>query len=145
VLRNLPIRLIDPDMAPPARAHPDDAGLDLRSRIEFTVEPGAWISVPTGIAIEIPRGYVGLVVPRSGLALDHGVTVLNSPGIVDPGYTGEVAVVLINTHPARPHVVNRGDRIAQLIISMVLMPHLVFKESLGQTLRGPKGFGDSGT
>ncbi|MEK7293015.1 MAG: dUTP diphosphatase, partial [Actinomycetota bacterium] len=111
------IRQMDPELPLPGMAHPGDAGVDLYSRQDILIAPaGGRVLVPTGIAIAVPDGYVGLVVPRSGLAIKHGVTLVNTPGIIDSGYRGELQVVMINTDPAIPYSVKRGDRIAQLLI-----------------------------
>ena len=111
---------VDPDLALPAYAHPGDAGLDLRARIDVTVAPGGGRElVPTGIAIAIPPGHAGFVLPRSGNALHHGVTVANGPGLIDAAYRGEIKVILLNTDPHRPFEVHRGDRVAQLVVQRV--------------------------
>lgn len=144
---DIPIVLLDPDLPPPTQATAGDAGSDLHARVDIDVLPGGGRAVvPTGIAVAIPDGHAGFVVPRSGLAARHGVTVLNAPGLIDSGYRGEIAVVLVNTDPVTPHRVRRGDRIAQLVIEAVATPrfHQVPAGWLSETARGDGGFGDSG-
>jgi len=112
------IKRLDPDLPLPVPAHLGDAGLDLYAREDATIPArGGRLLMPTGVAVAIPHGYMGLAVPRSGLALKHGVTLVNTPGIIDSGYRGELKVVMINTDPDHDYEVKRGDRIAQLIIS----------------------------
>ena len=127
----------------PARAHADDAGLDLYADIDLTLAPGRAALIPTGTAIALDPHTVGLVCPRSGLALNHSVTVLNAPGIIDAGYRGDVGVILIN-HGAVEFPIKRGDRIAQLLIVPCLRPTLHEVDSLPGTKRGKKGFGSTG-
>ena len=116
----IPVLQLDPDLALPAYAHAGDAGADLVARTAVTLEAGGGRAlVPTGIAIAVPDGYAGLVLPRSGLALKHGVTCLNAPGLIDAGYRGEVCVLLVNTDPSNEYEVHRGDRIAQLVVQSV--------------------------
>jgi dUTP pyrophosphatase len=117
---NVPIVRLDPDLPLPTYAHEGDAGLDLRAR-EHGVVPagGGRLLMPTGIAIAIPVGYAGFVLPRSGNALNHGLTMANTPGLIDSAYRGELKVILLNTDPHEPFVVNRGDRLAQLVIQRV--------------------------
>jgi dUTP pyrophosphatase len=136
---------LDPDLPLPAYAKPGDAGVDLRATESVTLAPGGGRAlVPTGVAVAIPRGYAGFVQPRSGLALNHGVTVLNSPGLIDADYRGELKVVLVNTDPTEPFVIERGERIAQLVIQAVEHVEFVEVEELDQTERGDGGFGHSG-
>mgnify|MGYP006272222531 FL=1 len=112
------IKRLDPDLPLPVPAHLGDAGLDLYAREDATIPArGGRLLMPTGVAVAIPHGYMGLAVPRSGLALKHGVTLVNTPGIIDSGYRGELQVVMINTDPDHDYEVKRGDRVAQLIIS----------------------------
>ena len=127
----------------PARAHADDAGLDLYAAEAVTIEPGARALVATGIALAIPRGYAGFVLPRSGLALRHGVTLLNAPGLIDAGYRGEVKVLLVN-HNCAAAAIARGDRIAQLVIQRVEPAELIEVDELPPSDRGAGGFGSSG-
>lgn len=136
-------RLSGGDVPLPAYAREHDAGLDLVAREAVTLDPGARALVPTGIAIALPAGYAGLVLPRSGLALEHGVTVLNAPGLVDAGYRGEVKVLLVN-HGARSVCIARGDRVAQLVVQRVTRARLEAVEQLPPSERGPGGFGSTG-
>jgi dUTP pyrophosphatase len=140
------IRRLDPDLPLPSRAHDDDAGHDLLARVDATIAPGGGRAmIPTGIAIAIPPGYAGFVQPRSGLALKSGVTVLNSPGLVDAGYRDELRVILVNLDPVTEFTVRRGDRIAQLVIQRVEAVTWRVVESLDDTARGISGFGSTGT
>ncbi|MBE8526354.1 dUTP diphosphatase [Amycolatopsis sp. H6(2020)] len=145
----IPLQLLDPELDPPRYAHPGDAGADLRSRVDLVIEPGHRAAVPTGVALALPRGLVGLVHPRSGLALKHGITVLNAPGTVDSGYRGEIVVTLLNTDRSEPFAIRRGDRIAQLVVqrhetaAFTLVPRLAAEDD--PAARGAGGFGSSGT
>ncbi len=141
----LPVLRLDLDLPLPAYAKPGDAGIDLVARDDVILSAGGGRAlVPTGIAIALPEGYGGFVQPRSGLAFKHGVTVLNSPGLVDSGYRGELKVCLINTDPDVPFEVKRGERIAQLVVKAVEHVEFVEVEVLGETARGDTGFGSSG-
>ena len=140
----VPIVRLDPDLPLPAYAHPGDAGLDLLAREDALVAAGGGRAlVPTGIAIAIPVGYAGLLVPRSGLALRHGISVVNSPGVIDAAYRGEIKVVLLNTDPAADYHVHRGDRVAQLLLQRVEEVSWQEVASLDGHDRGG-GFGHSG-
>lgn len=140
----VPIVQLDADLPLPCYAHPGDAGLDLRARHGAVLAPrGGRALVPTGIAIAIPRGYAGLVLPRSGLAFTHGVTVVNSPGLIDSAYRGEIKVVLLNTDPEHAYEVHRGDRIAQLVLQAVAEVVWRVTDQLDGDDRGG-GFGHSG-
>jgi len=141
---NVHIKLLDPELPAPAYAKPGDAGADLRSRVDFELEPGERALVPTGVAIALPEGYVGLVHPRSGLATKNGITIVNAPGTVDSGYRGELMVTLLNTDKTKPFHVQRGDRIAQLIIQKYEHATFTVVDELDQTERGSSGFGSSG-
>ena len=141
---NVHIKLLDPELPAPAYAKPGDAGSDLRSRIDFELEPGERALVPTGVAIALPEGYVGLVHPRSGLATKNGITIVNAPGTVDSGYRGELMVTLLNTDKTKSFHVQRGDRIAQLIIQKYEHATFTVVDELEQTERGSSGFGSSG-
>lgn len=141
---NVHIKLLDPELPAPAYAKPGDAGADLRSRIDFDLEPGERALVPTGVAIALPEGYVGLVHPRSGLATKNGITIVNAPGTVDSGYRGELMVTLLNTDKTKSFHVQRGDRIAQLVIQKYEHATFTVVEELEQTERGSSGFGSSG-
>jgi len=138
------IQLLDPDIEIPSYAKPGDAGLDLRSRVDMKLEPGMRALVPTGLAIAIPEGYVGLVHPRSGLAIKNGISMVNTPGTIDSGYRGEIAVILINHDREETFEIKRGDRIAQLVIQQVEIAELVAVNELPMSQRGAGGFGSSG-
>jgi dUTP pyrophosphatase len=140
----LEVRRLRPEAALPARAYDGDAGLDLAACETVTLEPGRRAVVGTGIAVAIPEGYAGFVQPRSGLAARHGISVVNSPGLVDSGYRGEVLVVLLNTDPREPFTVEPGMRIAQLVILPVPSLELVAVDELPASERGPRGHGSSG-
>ncbi|HYI79963.1 MAG TPA: dUTP diphosphatase [Thermoleophilaceae bacterium] len=130
--------------AAPTRAHADDAGYDLRASEAATLPPGGRASVGTGIAVAIPDGHAGLVLPRSGLAARHGISLVNAPGLIDAGYRGEVRVLLLNTDREASFEVAPGDRIAQLVIVRHEAPELVELDSLDETVRGDGGFGSTG-
>jgi dUTP pyrophosphatase len=132
------------DAVAPSRAHDGDAGYDLRAAEAVRLEPGARASVGTGIALEIPGGWAGLVLPRSGLAARHGISLVNAPGLIDAGYRGEVRVLLLNTDPAEPFDVEAGDRIAQLMLVRHEAPQLEEVDSLEESVRGAGGFGSTG-
>ncbi len=140
----VPLRLLDRDLPLPTYAHPGDAGADLRSAVDVTLQPGERTLVPTGVALAIPEGFVGLVHPRSGLAARHGITIVNAPGTVDAGYRGEVLVNLVNLDPSEPFTVHRGDRIAQLLLQEVAEADFLEVDSLPDSSRGDTGHGASG-
>ena len=143
---DVPIRRLDAALPLPAYAHPGDAGADLVAREEVTIAPaGGRAVIPTGIALAIPDGYAGFVLPRSGLALRHGITCLNTPGLVDAGYRDELRVILVNTDPTEPYTVHRGDRIAQLVIQPVERTAFLAVDDLPESARGLGGFGSTGT
>ena len=140
----VPIVQLDPELPLPGYAHPGDAGLDLRARDSGVVAPaGGRLLMPTGISIAIPIGFAGFVLPRSGNALKHGVTVANAPGLIDAAYRGEVKVVLLNTDPHEPFHVHRGDRIAQLVLLRVEEVQWQVERALDGDDRGG-GFGHTG-
>ena len=142
---HVPILRLDPDLPAPAYARPGDAGADLRAREGAVLAPGGGRAlIPTGIAIALPPGTAGFVQPRSGLALKHGVTCLNSPGLIDCGYRDELKVILVNLDPTEPFVVERGDRIAQLVVQRVEEASFTEVEDLGASHRGTGGFGSTG-
>lgn len=143
-MTDLLVHRLDPDLPLPAYEHPGDAGLDLRSRVDLVLAPGERALVPTGIAIALPDGFVALVCPRSGLAVRHGLGLVNSPGVVDAGYRGEISVVLINHDPAQTARIARGDRIAQLVVQRVERARLHEVGSLPGSHRGGGGFGSTG-
>jgi dUTP pyrophosphatase len=128
----------------PAYAHPGDAGADLVSTEDITLAPGQRATVGTGVSIALPAGYVALVVPRSGLAAKHGITVVNTPGTVDAGYRGEIKVILLNTDAAEPYAIAAGDRIAQLLVLPVTRARFIPVDRLPGTERGDGGFGSTG-
>jgi dUTP pyrophosphatase len=140
----LRFRRLSPEAIPPARAHDDDAGLDLRAVEGVTIEPGERASVGTGIAVAIPPGHAGLVVPRSGLAARHGISLVNAPGLIDAGYRGEIRVLLWNGDRHEPFAVAPGDRIAQLVLVRVEGLALEEVAELDETTRGEGGFGSTG-
>ena len=141
----IPVRRLDPDLPLPGYAHEGDAGADLVAREDALLPAGGGRAlVPTGIAVAIPRGFAGFVQPRSGLALRHGVTVLNSPGLIDAGYRDELKVVLVNTDPTEDYLVHRGDRIAQLVLRPVATAAFEPVEELPDSHRSTGGFGSSG-
>jgi dUTP pyrophosphatase len=129
---------------PPAQAHEGDAGYDLHAAEAATIGPGERASVGTGIALAIPEGQAGLVLPRSGLAARHGISVVNAPGLIDSGYRGELRVLLLNTDTDEPFTVQPGDRIAQLLLVAVETHDLLEVEELDETVRGAGGFGSTG-
>ena len=137
------IRRLRPDAHVPSQAYEGDAGLDLAACESLVLQPGARAVIPTGLAVEIPEGYAGFVQPRSGLAARHGIGVVNSPGLIDSGYRGEIRVVLINTDREIPFVVEPGMRVAQLVIAPVASVRLVEVEKLAASERGGRGFGSS--
>ena len=138
------IKRVDPTVPLPVYAKGGDAGADLTSTIDFTLEPGQRALIPTGISIALPDGYVALIHPRSGLALKHGVTLVNTPGTIDAGYRGEIACILIN-HDAKESIsFSKGDRIAQLVIQKVERANFIEVEELPGSSRGSGGFGSSG-
>jgi dUTP pyrophosphatase len=149
VSTRLAVVRLDQELPLPSRAHVGDAGVDLFSAQDVSLAPGERALVPTGIAVAIPFGMVGLIHPRSGLAARVGLSIVNSPGTVDAGYRGEIKVSLINLDPATPIEISRGDRIAQLLVQRVELPELIevssFDEAgLGDTTRGAGGHGSSG-
>ncbi len=139
----LKVRRLDPDVPVPSYAHTGDAGLDLAAAEDVTVQPGERAAVGTGLVIAVPAGWVGLVHPRSGLAIDDGLTVINAPGTIDAGYRGELKVLLVNLGDA-PVEIARGDRIAQLLLQRVGRAVIAESDNLGETARGEGGFGSTG-
>jgi len=137
------IRRLRPDAHLPEQAYEGDAGMDLAACEAVTIEPGERAVVPTGLAIEIPDGYAGFVQPRSGLAVRHGIGIVNTPGLIDSGYRGEIRVVLINTDREQRFTVEPGMRIAQLVIVPVAAARLVEVDELAASDRGSRGFGSS--
>lgn len=142
---HVPVRRLDPDLPLPGYARPGDAGADLLAREHVELAPaGGRALVPTGVAISLPPGTAGFIQPRSGLALRHGVTCLNTPGLIDCGYRDELKVLLVNLDPTEPYVVERGDRIAQLVVQRVEHVDFVPAEELPESDRGTGGFGSTG-
>ncbi|MDQ3722216.1 MAG: dUTP diphosphatase [Actinomycetota bacterium] len=140
----LRVQRLDPAARLPVRAHDDDAGYDLHALHAATLAPGERAAIATGIAIELPAGHAGLVLPRSGLAARHGIAIVNAPGLIDAGYRGELKVLLLNTDRSATFEVTAGDRIAQLVIVAVATPPIVEADALAATVRGEGGFGSSG-
>ena len=140
----LPFRRLDEAATPPTRAHEGDAGLDLYASEEALIRPGERASVGTGIAVAVPEGHVGLVAPRSGLALKHGISLVNAPGVIDSGYRGEVRVLLANTDRSAAFEVAPGDRIAQLLVVPIAIPSPIEADALDESARGEGGFGSTG-
>jgi dUTP pyrophosphatase len=138
------IRRLDPDLPLPGPAHPGDAGCDLYAAADIDLGPGQRAVVGTGVSIALPAGYAAFVHPRSGLAADHGVTIVNAPGTVDAGYRGEIKVIVLNTDGERAVRLRRGDRIAQLVIQRVEIPLFVEVETLPGSQRGAGGHGSTG-
>jgi dUTP pyrophosphatase len=142
---NLRVRRLQERAVLPTRAHPGDAGLDLHALDGTTLEPGARAAIPTGLAVEIPEGHAGLVLPRSGLALRHGIALVNAPGLIDSGYRGELRVLLLNTDPRVPFPIAPGDRVAQLVVVRSEVLSVVEVGELSLSARGTGGFGSSGS
>jgi dUTP pyrophosphatase len=140
----LRVRRLDARARLPTRAYPGDAGLDLYALEDGVLEPGERASIRTGVAVEIPDGQAGLVLPRSGLAAKHGIALVNAPGLIDAGYRGEVRVLLLNTDRSGRFTLAAGDRIAQLVLVRVETPAVVEVEELALSERGAGGFGSSG-
>lgn len=138
------IKRLDPSVPLPSYAKPGDAGADLTTRIDFTLKPGERLLVPTGISIALPKGFVALVHPRSGLAMKHGVSLVNTPGTVDAAYRGELACILINHDLTNEVSFKKGDRIAQLVIQSVEEAEFIEVDTLPGSDRGAGGFGSTG-
>ena len=142
---DVPVLRLDPELPLPTYARAGDAGADLVAREDAVLAPGGGrAAIPTGVAVAIPEGYAGFVQPRSGLALRHGVTCLNTPGLIDSGYRDEIKVLLVNTDPTEPYEVTRGDRIAQLVIQRVEQAGFAAVDELTESERGTGGFGHTG-
>ena len=141
----VPFKRLDPSAPLPSRAHPGDAGLDLASAVDVEVGPGERALVPTGLAVAIPEGHAGLVLPRSGLASTYGLTLANAPGLIDAGYRGEVTCAVVNLDRDQAVKIGRGDRIAQLVV--IPLPDVTpeWAEDLADSPRGEGGFGSSGS
>jgi dUTP pyrophosphatase len=141
---NVLLQRLDPGLPLPSYAHPGDAGLDLRTRVDATLAPGERALLPTGVAIALPAGFAAFVHPRSGLAVKHGVGVVNGPGTIDAGYRGEIQVCLVNLDPTQPVSFHRGDRIAQLVVQELPVVHLLEVAQLPGSARDAAGFGSTG-
>jgi dUTP pyrophosphatase len=141
----LPFKRLDQAVSLPARAREGDAGLDLAANADVAVGPGERAMVPTGLAVDIPIGHAGLVLPRSGLASRHGLTLANAPGLIDAGYRGEVTVAVVNLDPKERFEIHRGDRIAQLVVVPFAEVQAVEVPDLPESARGTGGFGSTGT
>ena len=141
---DLKIKMLDPGLDVPKYAKPGDAGLDLRSTVDVEILPGQRQIIGTGVAVAIPEGFAGFVQPRSGLAAKQGMTIVNTPGLIDSGYRGEICVIAYNTDCDQTIQIKRGDRIAQLVILAVPTVRLVEVDELDVTTRGESGFGSSG-
>lgn len=139
------ILVLEPQWSAPSYARAGDAGADLRTTTDVVIAPGERVVVGTGIAMAIPDGFVGMVHPRSGLAANHGLSIVNSPGVIDSGYRGEIKVALINHDLHESITLNRGDRIAQIVIQEVSQVTFVTVDSLSETERGAGGYGSTGT
>ena len=135
---------LDPEVPVPAYAHPGDAGADLVATVDVTLQPGERTLVPTGVALALPEGYVGLVHPRSGLAARSGLSIVNAPGTIDAGYRGEIKVCLVNLDPREPVSLSRGDRIAQLVVQRFERAAFIEVEALPESVRGEGGYGSTG-
>jgi len=142
---DLPVKRLRPGARLPQRAYPDDAAYDLHAAVELVIDPLQRAVVATGIALGLPPGVAALTLPRSGLAARHGITIVNAPGLIDPGYRGEIQVILLNTDHDEPFAVHVGDRIAQLLLVGLLDAALFEVSELEATARGARGFGSSGT
>lgn len=138
------IQRLDDSLPLPKIANPGDAAVDLHSRIECVIKPGERVLVPTGIAIALPNGFAALVLPRSGLALKHGISMVNTPGLIDAGYRGEISIILINHDQSEDFKILKGDRIAQLLLQEVISVNWHQVEKLPGSIRGDGGFGSSG-
>lgn len=141
---NLPVAKLQENAVLPTRAHEGDAGLDLYACEDAHIGPGERWGVGTGVAVEIPAGHAGLVLPRSGLARDHGISLVNAPGLIDAGYRGELRVLLLNNDPAEIFRITAGDRIAQLVLVPIALAEPVETAELADSGRGDGGFGSSG-
>ena len=142
---DIAVKVLDPDLPLPSYARPGDAGADLVAREDAVIPAGGGRAlVPTGMAVAIPEGWAGFIQPRSGLALRHGVTCLNTPGLIDSGYRDELKVLLVNTDPEDDYEIHRGDRIAQLVIQRVEAVAFLVVDALPSTSRGGGGFGSTG-
>ena len=141
---SVPIKNLDSTLEVPSYTREGDAGLDLKSTVDAVLQPFQRSLIPCGISVAIPQGYAGFVVPRSGLAAKHGISIVNAPGLIDSNYRGEIKVILVNLDPEQPFEIKRGDRIAQLVIMETPLVKLMEVDELDSTNRGASGFGSSG-
>lgn len=141
---SIPIKLLDQDISMPDYAYEGDAGVDLRASCDDVLNPFERKLIPCGISVAIPDGYAGFVLPRSGLAIKHGISLVNAPGLIDSNYRGEIKAILVNLDPTTPFVIERGDRIAQLVFMRVSRAGFMPCEELPDSVRGAGGFGSSG-
>ena len=140
----LKIKILDNSIPGPKYAHESDAGLDLYSTINYVLKPFERKLIPTGIKVAIPEGFAGFVQPRSGLAINHGISLVNTPGLIDSGYRGEIKAIAINLDPLNSFEIKKGDKICQLVILSVEKANLLFQEELEDSDRGEGGFGSTG-
>ena len=139
------VKKLSPEVFPPEKKHWSDAGYDLVSLKDYDLYPGERVLIPTGLSWSVPENYVGFVCPRSGMAIKHGITVLNAPGVIDSGFLGDVGVILYNTNrEGPPYHIHKGDKIAQMVVVPLSRDSLVLVDNLGDSERGSKGFGSSG-
>lgn len=138
------IQQVDNTLPLPKISNPGDAGMDLFSRVDEVLQPGERKLIPTGISIALPNGFAAFVLPRSGLALKHGISMVNAPGLIDAGYRGEIGVILMNHDPSQAFEIKHGDRIAQLMLQEVLRINWHVVQTLPESARGDQGFGSSG-
>lgn len=140
----VPFQRLSNEIETPRNAYQGDAGVDLRSSVDLVLAPGERAAIPCGVSLAIPEGYAGFVLPRSGLAAKHGISLVNAPGLIDSGFRGEVRAILINLDPEQPFSISKGDRIAQLLVLPVPVIEFVEVDDIGTTERGSGGFGSSG-
>ncbi|MDD5658702.1 MAG: dUTP diphosphatase [Actinomycetota bacterium] len=140
----LKIKILDDSIPNPKYSHKSDAGLDLYSAIDYLLKPFERKLIPTGIKVEIPEGYAGFIQPKSGLAINHGISIVNTPGLIDSGYRGEIKVIIINLDTNEAYKIKKGDKICQLVLLKVEKASLLFREELNESDRGEGGFGSTG-
>ncbi len=138
------VKRIDPELPLPRTENPGDAGVDLYSSIDIVLKPGERAVVPTGLAISLPSGFAAFIQPRSGLAVNHGITIVNTPGLIDSGYRGEIKVILLNTDSNQSFQIKKGDKIAQMVVQQIAEVDWEEVEELDKTQRGTGGFGSTG-
>lgn len=140
----LKIKILDDSIPNPKYSHKSDAGLDLYSTVDYLLKPFERKLIPTGIKVEIPEGYAGFIQPKSGLAVNHGISIVNTPGLIDSGYRGEIKVIIINLDTKEAYKIKKGDKICQLVLLKVEKALLLFREELDESDRGEGGFGSTG-